>query len=308
MTKKIFNKSFLLALIISSLAGCGLANSIDTTNLSDNVETGITVSSAVADDAASAGIGVTSLSIDETSDNGTAGINEFTCTGNWTGCSSSGVKTRSVDCSNASTGIEYTKNLTVSFYKSDGSVDNTCIGLATAGNYVVRTGTDTLTFPSNGTYTSTSTAANNYSGVSIGGGSQLSKNTDGTYSMAITGMSRSLVNAAGKDVWNHSIHTLSADPLVLNQFRRNGRKISKGTVIVDHNIAKFTASMAFSDVTYTNDCCYPISGTITTTLTGSRTGTVTLTFSSTTCGQVFMSSSKEASATITMKSCVSSVN
>jgi hypothetical protein len=80
-------------------------------------------------------------------------------------------------------------------------------------------------------------------------------------------------------------HTLSTkNALMINVSGTVSREVT-GTVIVQHNLAKYTANAEFSAVTYDEDkCgCLPVSGSITTTLSGSRTGTETLTISA--CGE-----------------------
>ena len=301
-TKKIFTVSFVLCLF-----ACGGTSSSDLTGVQ---ETGVTATTAAADDAAT-GMVLSSIDINEiggqgvvADDNTQVEADEYTCTADWSACGSDGKKTRSVTCTDATSGNSYTKSVTLAFFLNGGSPDTTC-KTNSAGKYFVRTYTSTLT-DANGTYTDTTVAANNYLGTSIGGGTTITRGTGTNYLLSIGGITRTLASAAGKTVWNHSIHSDPAAPLQLNQLARAGRIISSGTVIVDHNLAKFTANMAFSDVTYTAGCCYPTSGTIATTYTGSKTGTATLTFSST-CGSASLVEGSTTTA-MTMKACSSSTN
>ncbi|MEI6080321.1 MAG: hypothetical protein WCQ53_06780, partial [bacterium] len=106
-------------------------------------------------------------------------------------------------------------------------------------------------------------------------------------------------------LWSQTIYTDPSAPLVLNQLTRDNRKIISGTIIVDHNTAMFTTTMTFSNVTYTNGCCYPTGGTVTISVTGSRTEKDTLTFSST-CDNGILTGN--VSGTILMTTCSSSIN
>ena len=294
------NKSLIVLLIVAvsaSIYSCVGTNTVNyDTDLSVVTESGLTVVSSIADDASTGELGVSSI------ENDLIQVNEFTCANGWSTCSN-GVKTRTTTCNNPAVG--YTKDIALSFFNSNGTVDTTCSGVATVGNYVVKSGEETLVIPINGDYTSTSGAQDNYSGVSIGGGAELSKRADGSILMHINGITKIHTDRDGVIQWTNSVHSDPASPLVLNQLARNGRKISSGTIIVDHNESDFTAAITFNDVTYTTTCCYPVGGTITVTLSGSRTGTGTLTFSSL-CEQSYYSGDISGE-TLMMISCSSSV-
>jgi hypothetical protein len=175
----------------------------------------------------------------------------------------------------------------------------------------MKSGIEKLVIPINGDYTTTSDTANNYSGVPIGGGALVVGGSSGSVLISIKGFTKSYTDGDGNLIWTHSIHSAYDNPLVLNHLARNGRIISSGAIIVDHNESAFTATLVFNNVTYTTtdasttNCCYPVAGTLTVTLTGSRTGTGTLTFSET-CGTATYSGNI-SSETLMMISCTSSV-
>lgn len=296
------NKYFIASLSALIIYSCSSGSGTSTDpNLSGTLESGISVLSAVADDLSSpAVVGAASIS-----DNPVE-IKEFSCTGGWSSaCSSGGTKTRTANCSN--TVVTYIKNVVLSFYDVNGIADASCTGLATAGNYIVRTGNDVVTLPGVGVFTSTSVSANNYAGTSIGGGAKIVKNADSTDSISITGVTASLTSTTGTSVWSNSVYTDPAAPLVLNHLSRDGRTINSGTVIVNNNLLGFTASMAYAGIVYTASCCYPVGGTITTTLSGARAGTATLTFSSV-CGSATISTETGAIVSVGMSACSSSIN
>tara|TARA_B110001454_G_C12723266_1_gene436121 strand:+ start:39314 stop:40318 length:1005 start_codon:yes stop_codon:yes gene_type:complete len=79
-----------------------------------------------------------------------------------------------------------------------------------------------------------------------------------------------------------------------------------GTVTLYHNLAKYTATNTFNAVTWSNSaCCFPVSGSITTTFSGSGapTGPITLTFTSS-CGSATLTTpSDTAGSTVELNNC-----
>jgi len=286
-----FNRFFIITLSAASMIFCmadckGLENYANSF-VSDTIESGVTTIDSIADDAATGDIGISSLE-----ENYSVKVDEFTCDSSWKSCVN-GEKTRSATCSN--TAISYTKDVSLDFFAAGGAVDTSCDGLGTAGNYVVKTGTETLIIPINGNYITAS---------DTGGGADITKNTDGTISVVINGVTKTHVRTDNQVAWTHSIHTDPAAPLILNQLARNGRKISSGTIIVENETYGFTATLKFTDVTYTTGCCYPTGGTIAVSITGTTTETDTLTFSGT-CDSSALSGPSDG--TLVMITCTSSI-
>lgn len=309
MFKKLLIASLTVASFSVGILSCIGNNSANTDgDLSSVTEAGVVAVSSIADDASSGSIGISSVGVNSIQDLDLT-ADEFSCVNGWSSCSN-GIKTRATNCSNPA--VTYSKDVELSFFDTTGAIDAACVGLAASGNYVVKSGTEKLVIPINGDYTTTSDMANNYSGVPIGGGAQVTKNSSGAAVITVNGFTKSYTDRDGNLVWTHSIHTDPVNPLVLNHLARNGRTIYSGTVIVDHNDSSFTATMTFNNVTYTTtdasttNCCYPVSGTLTVALTGSRTGTGTLTFSET-CGTATYSGDI-SSETLMMITCTSSVD
>jgi hypothetical protein len=75
-----------------------------------------------------------------------------------------------------------------------------------------------------------------------------------------------------------------ASPVVFNgRLRRSERKIVSGELLIAHNRAKFTTSLAANNLEYTEVCCHPISGSLEIEITGSRNNSGAVTFQQ--CGQ-----------------------
>jgi hypothetical protein len=102
-------------------------------------------------------------------------------------------------------------------------------------------------------------------------------------------------------LWDHTVST--PEPLMVN-IASDGARLVSGTVVVQHNLAKFTAKAELSDVAFdVATCgCFPVSGSITTTLSGSRNGTETLDITG--CGQAMFSDAKGIKATLTLTRCL----
>lgn len=76
-------------------------------------------------------------------------------------------------------------------------------------------------------------------------------------------------------VWDHTVSTSTA---LTNTFS-GGVHTTNGTVVLQHNLAKYTASASFANVTHSHSSCgcLPNGGVITTSFTGSKTGNEILT-------------------------------
>jgi hypothetical protein len=134
-----------------------------------------------------------------------------------------------------------------------------------------------------GTLQTTSGARTTWDNESVGGGTKITQIGAGDFYVEILGQHNILTRNNGNTVFDVSIETPT--PLPMNQLARNGRQISNGTVRIYHNFAEFTAEHTFTNLTYSSGCCYPTGGTLSSTLTGSRTGSGSVEFSST-CGQM----------------------
>ena len=95
-------------------------------------------------------------------------------------------------------------------------------------------------------------------------------------------------------IWDHTGTTPT--PLTCTA----GRVLS-GTVAVQDNLAKFTATATLKGVTFPSlGCCYPNAGTITTVVQG---GTETMNFGAT-CGEVTLTTANGATESVTLRHCL----
>ncbi len=123
----------------------------------------------------------------------------------------------------------------------------------------------------------------NYLSETVGGGIVTTFGVS-SRTIQISGLHRTRTLADGSAGFDHSVRTSEA--LVVTGVKASGtRKIVSGAIRVDHNKLKFTATTAFSNVTWSSTCCYPTGGTVSLTLSGALSGTVSGVFSGS-CGQV----------------------
>ena len=54
----------------------------------------------------------------------------------------------------------------------------------------------------------------------------------------------------------------------MNQLARNGRTVSSGVIEIFHNRALYKAEHSISNLSFSSNCCYPTSGSISSTFTG----------------------------------------
>ncbi len=95
----------------------------------------------------------------------------------------------------------------------------------------------------------------NYKKIPYGGGIITTFQNDRKI-ISILGMHRNNENS-----FSHTLHT--SVPLIVSGTRAsNNRKIESGTLLVDHNNAKYTTTSNISNIEYVNNCCYPVLGTM----------------------------------------------
>jgi len=86
---------------------------------------------------------------------------------------------------------------------------------------------------------------------------------------------------SGNTIFDHKVTTVTALDIVTDLTAQT-RKIKSGELEVEHVISGFTVDIVYSDVVYSIGDPRPVSGTLTVTVTGSRTGGGTITFDGTT--------------------------
>jgi hypothetical protein len=132
---------------------------------------------------------------------------------------------------------------------------------------------------------------------SVSGGTQISFMGLGDRKLAIGGLH---VTGTAMD-YSISTSVLGAVDIGTN----TGAKVVNGTVTTQDNSNKITGTAVLKNVTYSmiSTCCHPQSGTVTTTLTGTKTGTEVLTFSSLGCGSAILKDTSGNSNPVGLTSC-----
>ena len=124
-------------------------------------------------------------------------------------------------------------------------------------------------------FSSTNGGSTDYLGRSYQGGSALLRNAD-SFSISIPGEhSGFLIN--GVPYASVSIKTNSSITITRGLSRAN-RQLDGGALEISHNIKKFSMVLVPTNVRYKTNCCYPVSGTLATTFSGSKTGSFVTTF------------------------------
>jgi hypothetical protein len=104
-------------------------------------------------------------------------------------------------------------------------------------------------------------------------------------------------------VWDHTVSTGSSGLTVTGE---GVGRVVNGSVVVQHNLAKETATATFNQVAFgETGCCFPTAGSISTTFTsGSNQGkTETLTFSPT-CGEGTLTKPDGKTVSLALKHCI----
>lgn len=204
---------------------------------------------------------------------------------------SSGVRTSSYSgCEGVNASRDFNGSVTLSYSQ------NACT-MNSNGDTVTRTYNVAITGPRGGTVTNSSDAYTNYLGSSISGGGRLTKQSSG-YSLDIIGRN-STFTYNSKTYFDVSVHT-SSSVSVIGSLARGSRTVDGGAIVVDHNLSKFTATLAPSNLSYSASCCYPVSGSMSVTYSGSKTGSATVTFNG--CGSATVNSNG-SSQDITLSYC-----
>ncbi|MBC7369992.1 MAG: hypothetical protein H7326_00400 [Bdellovibrionaceae bacterium] len=147
----------------------------------------------------------------------------------------------------------------------------------------------------------TSTAAHTtYDSTSIPATGITTSMSGVTRTVVVNGIRRVLVGPRGRSWFDHSITSAG---LTVTGTRAGGNRVVSGTSTMFHNLAQYKAVHTFNSVTWgSSACCYPTSGSVSSTLTGTRAGNVSLTFSAT-CGQATFVDMTAASSTIALSQC-----
>jgi hypothetical protein len=104
-------------------------------------------------------------------------------------------------------------------------------------------------------------------------------------------------------IWDHTLSTGSSGLTVTGS---GTNRVVSGTVTVQHNILRYTATATFNNVSYNNaGCCFPTSGTVTASYnTGALAGkTETMSFSSS-CGEATLTTTNGQIMAYTLAHCM----
>ena len=103
--------------------------------------------------------------------------------------------------------------------------------------------------------------------------------------------------------WDHTISTPAPGMTVVGT---GINKVVNGTVIVQHNLAKFTTTSTFNNVGYGDaNCCFPTSGSVTTVFSGSANDTKTETMAfGANCGETTFTPPSGTLTRITLTHCI----
>ncbi len=169
------------------------------------------------------------------------------------------------------------------------------------GRSVVRTSASQVLSLINGAKLTTDTLAHTtYDGVAIPATGISVSMTSGTRTVVINGVHKVLVGPRGRTLFDH---TITSSGLTVTGNRAAGTRTVNGSSVLYHNLAQYKATHTFSNVSWTtSSCCYPTSGTLSTTLTGTRSGTVGMTFTSS-CGQAQFMDTNSTVSTVTLTQC-----
>jgi len=111
------------------------------------------------------------------------------------------------------------------------------------------------------------------------------------------------MHGAARTIWDH---TVSTAPGGLTVAVSGTNRVVTGTVTVQHNLAKYTATASFNGVTYgASACCFPTAGSVSTTFhNGADMGkTESLAFSAT-CGEATLTTANGHAVPITLQHCL----
>jgi len=184
-----------------------------------------------------------------------------------------------------------------------GTSSSSCVVPVVSGETVVRTSSGTtLTVASGATIKVDTNGGTAWDGTVIPSTGSSVTNSSGTRTIAVGGTHRQLTGPKGTILFDHFLKTTT--PLTVTGTRAAGtRVITGGVMSLYHNRAKYTASTTFQNVAWTDStCCYPTSGSLSTTFTGSLTGSTSMTFSST-CGEATHVDTSGVSTTVTLNQC-----
>jgi hypothetical protein len=204
----------------------------------------------------------------------------------------SGVKTVSYGgCTLGSSSAELSGSVTLT-YSDDSNCD-----IAQSSENVERLVNDlTVDFSSGAQLVSTMASETNYEGASLGGATTLTTVTAGTgWTVNVSGHHFYFDLASGLRLFDTTVYTPTPVGITAS-LARGTREMDGGEIQIFHNNAEFTTSLQPNSVTWGDtSCCFPTSGSMSISLSGSRSGTGTVTFGSS-CGSISIEIDGETSS------------
>jgi hypothetical protein len=159
---------------------------------------------------------------------------------------------------------------------------NSC-SLATSGDSVTRTG-NTSRSTRVGTATVSSADHVDYQGRKVGGGIRLSRVSSTDYVVQILGLHKVYTTSQDYSILHTSASQVTTSSGLLE---RNGRIINGGVIELRHNVANYNVSIQPQQLRFEASCCFPTSGTLRLTYSGSIVGQGSVNFTG--CGTATIS-------------------
>jgi hypothetical protein len=237
--------------------------------------------------------------------NGSEYLSQATCSYNSArgACSSSAVSTVNWNGCALSVGNGYSVTFNggwTNTYDAAGTCTTSQSGPLPTGHSVTRTTSSFIArIPGGTTVTVDTLAHKNYLGTNIPATGVVTSTSGTTRTITVNGAHRVLRSAKGTPWFDHS---LTSTAITVTGTRATQDRTVNGAITLYHNLAKFTATSTFNNVTWgSNTCCYPTSGSVSTTFTGTTTGTTTMTYGG--CGTATFVDTKGATSTQSLKLC-----
>jgi hypothetical protein len=182
------------------------------------------------------------------------------------------------------------------------SYNNANCSLANNGDVATRTHNLTFTRNGNGEVRSVSDASANYQGLVVGGGQELEKTAAG-WDLAILGK-RITIDVYRRPGIQADLSIRTGQPLAISgTLRRLNRLVSSGSIIVDHNRARFSANFQPQNLQWNSAACNcPVSGTVRVDYSGSINSGGEVEFTS--CGSAILRKDNGTERVLALKSCL----
>ena len=213
------------------------------------------------------------------------GVSASACPSSRSACAS---QSRSINFDDCRAGAFSAKGTIILSYNTAQSCSDSLNGLISSGTQVLRLIPNLSLERSSMTNRITTDPQTTYAGITIGGGQSIQITGVQSYTLNILGLTWERSVSILGAIFSHSI--TSTQPIIVTGSRTtNNRNIGSGRVSVYHNKARYIADIRYFNLAYDNGSCYPRTGLITSSLSGSTTSRISMTFTAGRCGQVELS-------------------